>query len=151
MTVFFAASGRTPITAAVLIVEITGYSLDFLPAIVAIFAAYVAAELSGNRPIYDSMLDRYLRNNGLDRKRKLHRLEIDVEEGSFIVGRYPVDIMWEHGCRIRGIYRGEELVLPDDGETRIKGGDVLVLEIMTDDLDASFRYLYGLVTNFSVL
>lgn len=151
MTAFFAASVRTPITAAVLIVEITGYSLDFLPAIVAIFAAYVAAELSGNRPIYDSMLDRYLRNNGLDRKRKLHRLEIDVEEGSFIVGRYPVDIMWEHGCRIRGIYRGEELVLPDDGETRIKGGDVLVLEIMTDDLDASFRYLYGLVTNFSVL
>ena len=109
MTAFFAASVRTPITAAVLIVEITGYSPDFLPAIVAIFAAYVAAELSGNRPIYDSMLDRYLRNNGLDRKRKLHRLEIDVEEGSFIVGRYPVDIMWEHGCRIRGIYRGELL------------------------------------------
>ena len=59
--------------------------------------------------------------------------------------------MWENGCRIRGIYRGEELFLPDDGETRIKGGDVLLLEIITDDFDASFRYLYGLVTNFSVL
>ena len=59
--------------------------------------------------------------------------------------------MWEHGCRIRGISRVEDLVIPDDGETRITGGDVLVLEILTDDLDASFRYLYGLVTNFSVL
>ena len=149
MPAFFAASVRTPITAAVLIVEITGYSLDFLPAIVAIFAAYVAAELSGNRPIYDSMLDRYLKINNLDKKRKLHRLEVDVEEGSFITGRYPVDIMWEHGCRIRGIYRDGELILPDDEETRIKGGDVLILEIMTDDLDKSFRYLYGLITNFT--
>lgn len=145
MTTFFAASVRTPITATVLIVEITGYSTDFLPAIISIFAAFIVAELLGNRPIYDSMLERYLHINNLDRPQKVHRIEVDVEEGAFIDDRSICDIMWPVNCVVRGIYRGSELLVPE-ADTRVQGGDVLVIQVETDDLDYTYAYIKGLVT-----
>ena len=63
MTTFFGASVRAPITAIVLLVELSGYNSDFLPIAISIFTAYLVAEILGNSPIYDSMLDRLVAQN----------------------------------------------------------------------------------------
>ena len=45
MTTFFGASVRAPITAIVLVVELSGYQSDFLPVAIAIFTAFLVAEI----------------------------------------------------------------------------------------------------------
>ena len=142
MTAFFAAGVRTPITASVLIVEISGFSFDMLPALIAVFVAYAAAQLCGNRPIYDSMLERQLRLNGANAPRAVHTLEVDVEKGSFIDGKHPSEIMFKPECRLLGIYRNGR---PETADLTVRGGDVLLLEVRSNDLDGEYKYLFGLV------
>ena len=145
MTTFFAASVRTPITATVLIVEITGYSTDFLPAVIAIFSAYIVAELLGNKPVYDSMLERYLKQNKPCATPKVVKLEVDVCEGAFIIDRCISDVLWPASCVVRGVVRKDELFVPG-ADTRIKSGDVLIVQAETYDLDETYNYIKGLIT-----
>ena len=142
MTAFFAAGVRTPVTAAVLIIEVSGFSFDMLPALIAVFAAFAAAQLCGNKPIYDSMLERFLHINRLNVKNTVHTLEVDVQKGSFADGKRPSEIMWKPECKVLGVYRDEKL---DTGDFVIRGGDVLVLEVSSDCLDEEYKYLFDLV------
>jgi chloride channel protein, CIC family len=61
MAAFFTAVVRAPITGMVLVTEMTANSVLLLPMLAACFAAFVVAEAVGNKPIYDSLLERELR------------------------------------------------------------------------------------------
>ncbi len=144
MTTFFGASVRAPITAIVLILEITGYSAGFLSAAIAIFTAYMVAELLGNRPIYDSMLERYceIENKGV--KPKSVTIEVQIELGAFLIGKSVNDILWPANCLVKNLVRGDESIVPD-GETLIKVGDKLVIKVETNDPKKTYEYIKDLV------
>lgn len=144
MTTFFGASVRAPITAIVLIVEITGYSAGFLSSAISIFSAYLVAELLGNRPIYDSMLARFVKIQNKGTTIKTVTFEVQIELGAFLVGKSVSDILWPANCLVKSITRGEEHIVPD-GETLIEVGDILNIEVETSNPKKSYAYIKDLV------
>ena len=60
MAAYFAAIVRAPLTGIVLIVEMTGNYALVLPLLVACLVAYGGADLLGDRPIYEALLERDL-------------------------------------------------------------------------------------------
>lgn len=60
MAALFAGIVRSPLTGAVLLVEMTGSSALVLPLVVASLVAHAVAEGAGSRPIYESLLEREL-------------------------------------------------------------------------------------------
>ncbi len=131
MTTFFGASVRAPITAIVLVVELSGYKSDFLPVAISIFTAYLVAEILGNSPIYDSLLDRLVeqKSEGVVKKEFI----ISVGKGTFAVGRQIQDIMWPAGAHITHIITTNgDSVIPN-GKTELQIGDQLTLEVESSD------------------
>ncbi len=114
----FGASVRAPITTIVLVVELSGYQSDFLPVAISIFTAYLVAEILGNTPIYDSMVDRLVEQTAGNVIKK--DFVIAVEKGTFAVGRQIKDIMWPAGALITQVVRenGESLI--PDGKTELQ-------------------------------
>jgi chloride channel protein, CIC family len=60
MAAFFTAVVRAPVTGIVLVTEMTASFTLLLPMLAACFAAFVVAEALGNKPIYESLLEREL-------------------------------------------------------------------------------------------
>jgi CIC family chloride channel protein len=60
MAAYFAGIVRAPLTAVVLIVEMTGNDSLVLPLLVASLTAYGVADFLGDRPIYEALLERDL-------------------------------------------------------------------------------------------
>lgn len=67
MAAFFTAIVRAPLTAIVLIAEMTGGYELLLPLLTASFASYCAAEWLRDLPIYESLLERSMGKNSPDR------------------------------------------------------------------------------------
>lgn len=143
MTTFFGASVRAPLTAIVLIVEITGYNAGFLPASISIFTAFLVAELLGNRPLYDEMLERTL-----DRRKKEPtkdvRLEVEIELGGFLAGKSINDVLWPANCLVTKVIRGDETLIAD-GEMRLQVGDIIVIKANTDNVERTYDYILGMI------
>ena len=143
MTTFFGASVRAPITAIVLIVEITGYNAGFLPASIAIFTAFLVAELLGNRPLYDEMLERTLERRQ-KKETKDVRMEVEIELGSFLAGKSINDVLWPANCLVTKVIRGDESVIAD-GEMRLEPGDIIVIKANTDNVEKTFEYIQSMI------
>lgn len=58
MGAFLVGSVRAPLTGMVLIIEMTGEYKLILPLMVACLSAYGIAQLTGNKPIYDALMER---------------------------------------------------------------------------------------------
>jgi CIC family chloride channel protein len=58
MCSLLAASVRSPVTAIVLMIEMTESYVLVMPLLLASLAAYVVADLLGDEPIYDALLER---------------------------------------------------------------------------------------------
>ncbi len=68
MAAFFTAVVRAPVTGIVLVTEMTASFTLLLPMLAASFAAFVVAEALGNKPIYESLLERELSAAGGTRR-----------------------------------------------------------------------------------
>ena len=144
MVTFFAASVRAPITAVVLILEITGYSSGFLATAISIFSAYLVAELLSCMPLYDSMLERYMTGINKDKHFERVEMEVEVHAGAFLIEKNVSDVLWPANCLVTDILRdGKEIV--SDGETRLRAGDRLRISVETYDREQTFRYIDGLI------
>ena len=134
MTTFFGASVRAPITAIVLVVELSGYQSDFLPIAISIFTAYLVAEILGISPIYDSMLDRLVEQNSSNVVKK--DFVIAVEKGTFAVGRQIKDIIWPANALITQVMRANGDSIIPDGKTTLQAGDKLTITVESSDFTA---------------
>jgi len=143
MTTFFGASVRAPITAVVLIVELSGYQSDFLPTALAIFTAYLVAELLGNTPFYDSLLDR-LREQNAEKVEKRYFGAV-VEEGTFVADKRISDVIWPANGLVTEIIRQNgESVVPD-GETVLRKGDRLTIVVESSDFAETEEFISQLM------
>jgi CIC family chloride channel protein len=64
MAAYFTAIVRAPLTAVLLITEMTGSYEQMLPLLVSSFCAYAVAEYLGDVPIYEALLERDLARDG---------------------------------------------------------------------------------------
>ena len=129
----FASIVKAPITAIILISEMTG-SLNHLLALgIVVIISLLTSDILKSSPIYESLLERILeryaiKDNLTEGKKLL--LEIAVSMDSIMVGKCIKDIKWPKNCLVVSILRGDNELIPN-GDTEIICGDYLT--IMTDE------------------
>ena len=133
----FAAIVKSPITAIILISEMTGSLNHLLSLAVVSLVALLVSDLLKTRPIYEALLDRILQNNnskleGSYNKKTL--VEVSVELGSTMDNNYIKDIKWPEGSLVVSILRGEKEIIPH-GKTLLLAGDLVT--VMTNENTAS--------------
>lgn len=130
MTGVLAASVKTPITSILLAVEMSGTLTHMLPVAAVVFIAMLVSDVLHTRPIYDALLDRYMRSQKLDVQSpsaiRNGVLELPLEMGSVADGKRIRDVDWPSGCLVIGLRRGEKEIVPR-GDTALRGGDYLIV------------------------
>jgi chloride channel protein, CIC family len=127
MAAYFTAIVRAPLTGIVLIVEMTGgYSL-ILPLLVACFVAYATADLMGDLPIYERLLERELRRGRPAISGSL-LFEISIQRGAPFDGAEVRALSLPAGAKVVAVRRGREERTPTP-EMRLAAGDTMVLVI----------------------
>lgn len=133
----FASIVKAPITAILLISEMTGSLNHLLSLAVVVIVAQLTSDVLNSKPIYESLLTRILAkasNKYEGRVGKKTLIEIVVQIYSEIDNKKIKNIPWPENCLLVSIYRGEKEILPK-GDTTIYAGDLLV--IMTNEESAS--------------
>ncbi len=135
MAALFAATVRAPLTGIVLMLEMTeSYSL-MLPLLTASFAAQWMADLLGEEPIYDALLERELaRSSAHERPEGALLLELDVHREAPFAGREVRELGLPQGCLIVTLERrGRSQVVT--ARTRLKPGDRLTVVVAPEAAD----------------
>lgn len=133
----FASIVKAPITAILLISEMTGSLNHLLSLAVVVIISQLTSDILNSAPIYESLLSRILEegtNKYEGRAGKKTLIEIVVEVYSSLDNKRIREIDWPKDCLVVSIHRGEKEVLPK-GDTNIYAGDLLV--IMTNENHAS--------------
>jgi len=129
MAGYFTAVVRAPVTGIVLITEMTGSFTHLLSLSMVCVISYLTADILKSKPVYESLLDRILKNAG-DNEFKGDDsikviLEIAVPMGCAIEGKRVKEIKWPEKCLLVGVRRGNEELIPN-GNTKICAGDYLI-------------------------
>lgn len=132
----FAAIVKSPITAIILISEMTGSLNHLLSLAVVSLVALLVSDLLNTKPIYEALLDRILQSNHLSLEGSYNKktlVEVSVELGSVMDNNYIKDIAWPEGCLVVSILRGEKEIIPC-GSTLLLAGDLVT--VMTNEKTA---------------
>ncbi|MCJ7688590.1 MAG: ClC family H(+)/Cl(-) exchange transporter [Clostridiaceae bacterium] len=134
MAGYFTAVVRAPITGTILITEMTGSFTHLLSLAIVSIVAYIVADILASKPIYESLLERFLHNAGeivsFGNKKHKHLLEYSICMDCELDGKQVKDIKWPHNCLLVAVRRGEHEILPQ-GDTTIFPGDYLI--VLTDE------------------
>jgi len=130
MAGYFTAVVRAPITGTILITEMTGSFTHLFSLAIVSIVAYIVAEILGSKPIYDSLLERFLakQNGDIPVGNKKHKaiLEYAVCMGSQLDGKEVRAVKWPSHCLLVAVKRGEQEIIPK-GDTFIQSGDYLIV------------------------
>jgi CIC family chloride channel protein len=125
MAALFTAVVRAPLTGIVLLLEMTADYAFVLPLLGASFAAYGVANLLGDQPIYEALLERdTLRASGDAELEAALFVEHVVEPGSRFDGRRIGELGLPPGALVVTVHRGHAVLVPDR-DTRLTAGDRL--------------------------
>ncbi|WP_297418181.1 ClC family H(+)/Cl(-) exchange transporter [Clostridium sp.] len=130
MAGYFASVVKSPITGTILITEMTGSFNHLLSLSIVSIVAYIIADVLGSMPIYESLLEKILKNKGeevsIGNKKNKSILEFPVCMGSKLDGKQIKEIKWPSRCLLVAVKRGEEEIIPK-GDTVIYPGDYLIV------------------------
>jgi CIC family chloride channel protein len=129
MGAYFSGIVRAPLTAIVLIVEMTGnYSL-VLSLLVACLTAYGVADLLGDEPVYEALLERDLRRaeEGPELEDTL-LLDLTIAPGADFEGKTVRQLGLPPGCVLVAVRRGHRSRVPT-ADSRLEAGDQLTAVI----------------------
>lgn len=120
-----AASVKAPLTAIILIMELSGSLRHMLPVAAVVFIALLISDLLKMAPIYETLLERYVGDKS-EATMPAQIIEVPVEMGSFVSGRLIKEVGWPTQTLILGIRRGDQEVMAH-GETKVQAGDYLII------------------------
>ncbi len=129
MAALFTAIVRAPLTGIVLIIEMTGSYALMLPLLAACFCSYGVADLLGDKPVYEALLERdLLRSQESPHLEANLLLEVPVQHGAPFEGKSIGELGLPEGCLIITVERGlrSHVASPD---TRLHAGDRLTAVI----------------------
>ncbi len=136
MAGYFTAIVKAPITGSILITEMTGSFNHLLSLTIVSIVAYVVSDLLHSEPIYETLLERLLMNNGDEDSKVTGKnkciLEFPVGIDTFLVGKKIKEISWPNKCLIVGLRRNQSEIIPK-GNTEILEGDYLIALVDDDN------------------
>lgn len=151
MAAFIGGTLRSPLTASVLFIELTGQFSNLLYVALVIFTVNFATEIFNFRSFYDSVIERMEHAQNQGRKPSVARFEMVVSSGAFVVGKAVRDIMWPSSSVVTGVTRAHESGsdTDSDGEKKLYAGDKVVMRARFFDEEQFKQYLCGLIGNDS--
>lgn len=133
MAGYFAGISKAPFTAILLITEMVGTLQHLMPLALVSLIAYLTVDVLGGAPVYAAMLDKQLRQSRTGQVAPVTQLEFPVFEGALIEGKQVREVNWPIGTLLTEIKRGERVLVPN-GDTIIRLGDTLLLNVPNDQL-----------------
>ena len=135
MCAFLGAVLKAPITAVVLVVELTGGAASFLVSLLAVVSAYLVTELCHTKAIYDAMLENIIKTRREGREVRTIKIEVVVAEGSYAVGKVLRDILFPSivttVVHVNASDGNADPELYVRGERIIRAGDTIEIEAQT--------------------
>jgi len=123
MAAYFTAIVRAPLTGIVLMIEMTADYAMALPLVVACVTAYGVAEMLGDRPIYEALLERDLeRGHEPPELDGTLLVEVTILPGAAFDGRLVRELGLPSGCVLVAVERGVEEQVPY-ADMRLQAGD----------------------------
>jgi H+/Cl- antiporter ClcA len=130
MAGFFAGSVRTPVTAILLLLELTGRFYHIVPLSIVSLCAYAAGELLRDKPMFDRAMEGiFAKLDGpkpLPANQDQHLMEVSVEEGSRAEGKSLSELRLPGKALVIFVRRGNQTFVPD-GSVRFMAGDFVYL------------------------
>ena len=137
MGAYFSAIVRAPLTGIVLMLEMTGHYGQVLPLLLACALSYGVADWLGDRPVYESLLERdLLRSQHVPELTETLLLDVSVEAGAPFVGKQIKELGLPDGCLLITIHRGIQDQVPA-ASTVIQPGDRLTAVISPGAIQAA--------------
>ncbi len=141
MAAFLVAVIRTPITAIILITEITGHFEVFYPSIVVGGLTYYFTELLEIKPFNVMFYEEMIKQPVFQEEKRL-RLDVEVMAGSYFDGKQIDTLHLPNNCVIINIHRDRK-DFPPTGQA-ILPGDQLTLEIDAQDIERLYEPLVSM-------
>jgi CIC family chloride channel protein len=135
MAALFSAIVRAPLTAIVLLLEMTAQYSLMLPLLAACFTAYALADLLRDRPIYEALLERDLmRGQERTPPGETTLVELRVDAGAPFDDRRVADLGLPAGCLLVTIERAGRDEVPSR-DTVLRAGDRITAVVAASALD----------------
>ena len=144
MAAFFTTIVKAPVTAIVMVVELTWNFAFLLPVIMGAAVGYLMGDAFRTEPIYDKLLDGILEEQRRANPVHTYTYRLRVGKGAPADGRAIRDVLWPADSLVVTLFRGELHLVPD-GETVLLPGDELVLRGETADEAAYTQSLVSTV------
>lgn len=132
MAAFFTTIVKAPLTAIIMVCEFTVSFAPLLPVIIAVSIGYIFGDIFRIDGIYEELLETYAQDNGIRERAVKEIFTLTLAFGAIAEKRELRNVLWPAGARVIEIRRGEERILPD-GDTLLKGGDILTVVCETDE------------------
>lgn len=141
---FFSAVVKAPLTATVMVFELTGsYNFNLLfPVVIASAVGYTVGKLMRTGAVYDVLLEGYAEQFG--EKGKRMDFTLNVKAGGFAVGRSIRDLLLPYGAAVSDVRRNDERFVPND-DLNLKAGDEITISAAATRADEKYKELYALV------
>lgn len=141
MAAFLIAVVRTPITAIILITEITGHFEVFYPSIVVGGLTYYFTELLEIKPFNVMFYEEMISKPSFQEQTRL-TLNIEVMTGAYLDGKEADTLSLPNHCIIKNIHRSRKNY-PPNGMT-IQAGDQLTIELNAQDIEKLYEPLVSM-------
>lgn len=145
MGAYFTAIVRAPLTGIVLIIEMTGNYDLMLPLLVSCLSAYALADLLGDMPIYEALLERnLLRGQAAPELESTLLVQLTVAPGADFEGKHIGDLDLEEGCLVVTVDRGHRNFVASP-TTVLMAGDKVTAVISPEAAASAARLRHGLL------
>lgn len=141
MAAFLIAVVRTPITAIILITEITGHFEVFYPSVVVGGLTYYFTELLEIKPFNVMFYEEMINKPDFQEQKRL-TLNVEVMSGAYLDGKEADALSLPNHCVIQNIHRSRKNY-PPSGMT-IQAGDQLTIELNAQDIEKLYEPLVSM-------
>jgi H+/Cl- antiporter ClcA len=148
MAAMFASSVRTPITAVVLIAEMTGVTNSLVAMMAVTILAYIIPTILGNDPIYETLLMRLLKKNkGIDfDKTKSVLEEYVVPIDCTLIGTKIWELPIPKSAMVVSVVRSGNTLIPDE-DLELKYADELFIIMNQNTYSEDNQKIESLIYN----
>lgn len=141
MSAFLVAVVRTPLTAIVLITEVTGHLNVFYPSIVVGGLTYYFTELLQIKPFNVVLYDDMIQSDDF-KEEKRYTLSVEVMEGSYFDGKTVTELLLPERCEIVNVHRNRKDLTPQG--LKLQPGDQVQIEMDSQDIEKLYEPLVSM-------
>ena len=132
MATFFVTVVRAPITAVIIVIELTHSFTPLLPVLIGVSIGYFIGDIARTDSIYETLLEQMVEESDkkVDKERAI--FVFNAMPLSIAIGREIREVLWPSSVRVVKIVRNGEWVYPE-ADTVILEGDELTFSCYTDN------------------